>query len=88
VVKLSLLTADEEYLEYFQDVILYTYQKDELKIDMTKDVTIVTIKEDGKEIFKFEIKEFNPGIIDLKYNYNDEKDKLNGEIYYKINKSL
>ncbi len=86
VVKLSLLTADEEYLEYFQDVILYTYQKDELKIDMTKDVTIVTIKEDGKEIFKFEIKEFNPGIIDLKYNYNDEKDKLNGEIYYKINK--
>lgn len=86
IVKVTLLTADEEYIEYFQDVILYTYQKDEMKIDMSKDIMVVTFKEDGKQILRFDIKEFKPGVIDLKYDYSDEEDKLSGEIYFKINK--
>lgn len=86
IVKVTLLTADEEYIEYFQNVILYTYQKDEMKIDMSKDIMVVTFKEDGKQILRFDIKEFKPGVIDLKYDYSDEEDKLSGEIYFKINK--
>lgn len=86
IVKLTLLTADEEYIEYFQDVILYTYEKDEMKIDMTGDVTILTIKEDGKQLMRFDIKEFNPGTIDLKYDFDDGEDNLSGEIYLKNSK--
>ncbi len=86
IVKFTLLTADEEYVEYFQDVILYTYEKDEMKIDMTSDVTILTIKEDGKQLMRFDIKEFNPETIDLKYDFDDGEDNLSGEIYLKNSK--
>lgn len=86
IVKFTLLTADEEYIEYFEDVVLYTYEKDEMKIDMTGDVTVVTIKEDGKQLMRFDVKEFKPGIVDLKYDFDDGEDKLSGEIYFKINK--
>ena len=40
IVKFTLLTADEEYVEYFQDVILYTYEKCSMRffLDGFKDI--------------------------------------------------
>lgn len=86
IVKFSLVTADEFEINYFDKNILMTYQKYEIKIDMSDKITTFTYTQDKEELINLKIKEIGFNIIDLTYELNVENSLVSGEIYLKSKK--
>lgn len=86
VVKISMETMDEAKLLYENNILLFTYDKIELKLDMTDDNYLFTIKEKDELIVNLDILEINTSLIDLKYELYYEGYKFAGEVYVKESK--
>ncbi len=86
VIKFELETADEMSITYFDDVIEINYKKEELKLDMSNKVKILTYQNNEKEIINFEINKIDSNLIDMKYTINIEEHNISGELYLNCKK--